>query len=147
MGSRKQANRLESYLCRGGGMVDTADLKSVVPSRGVWVRIPPPAPIVASEFGLTNQPDTGPLRWIERLEQPIRPWWCWTRGGRDPNRTTRGDPGSFMLRLEATMGFEPMMGVLQSDSDGPRAATTSLFVSEKRGPLTAFVRLRFLSFA
>jgi hypothetical protein len=47
---------LESYLGRGGGTVDAADLKSAA-RKGVWVRIPPPAPIPFSR----NRPKQGRL--------------------------------------------------------------------------------------
>ena len=37
------AARSPVHPCRGGEMADAADLKSA-PRKGVWVRIPPPAP-------------------------------------------------------------------------------------------------------
>ena len=39
----------EIISCRGGGMVDAADLKSAA-RKGLWVRIPPPAPLSQSYY-------------------------------------------------------------------------------------------------
>ena len=38
-------------ISRGGGKVDAADLKSATLT-GVWVRFPPPAPIISLNTGL-----------------------------------------------------------------------------------------------
>ena len=41
--------KAEITSCRGGGMVDAADLKSAA-RKGLWVRIPPPAPLSQSYY-------------------------------------------------------------------------------------------------